>query len=196
MPLYIYTEDVADEESCYDHDESGKRRRLTTLVEFLGKSGMWCGYSEITAENVEDVWARLDFYQRLNGAVLQQANEDASVVTDRPFTREDVEAHVGLRTNCSVEPFFKWVERITRLWIAKDDHALTAVGDAVEQHLDEICDREEIAKAFFACIVERESLTDEQILALDDEDVAMVAWEYAYPAVDQVERRLRAKVRA
>jgi len=57
---------------------------------------MGTGINTITAENVDEVFARIRLIEKLHGAMLIAPGGG-----DRFITREEIEAHVGLRTNAS-----------------------------------------------------------------------------------------------
>lgn len=65
------------------------------------------GIGKWTAENIDEVAWRMEFYQKVDGPLL--ANEDGAY----PVTEEHVRALVGLQTNVGYEPRNKW---LARLW--------------------------------------------------------------------------------
>lgn len=67
-----------------------------------------CGIDSITEKNLGDVWLRVQAYQRVYGPLVSMNLPYGDVY----LTRDDVEAHVGLRTNaCRVtnSAFDKWL---------------------------------------------------------------------------------------
>jgi hypothetical protein len=66
----------------------------------VGNALVWasipCGFNRIDEKNVDHVWARINAYQHLGGALLKSA-------TTGPIwlTRDDIVKYIGLTTNAS-----------------------------------------------------------------------------------------------
>ena len=83
-------------------DQHGKQRfaddgaplvRMNPMTESLIWALMAIGKSSITKKNVAEVYMRLHVYESMFGSFLMENGND------RPFTPDDVKAHIGLRTN-------------------------------------------------------------------------------------------------
>lgn len=70
--------------------------RLNPTTEALIWFSIMTGIAEITAKNAAEVFNRISFYEKLEGAMLQDGGGDKY-----PITFEQVRAHIGLRTNAS-----------------------------------------------------------------------------------------------
>jgi hypothetical protein len=82
-------------------------QRLNPVTEGLIYATLTVGLGEITEKNVDEWMLRLGFTDRLHGTLLKKDRQD------RPFTREEVVAHIGLRTNVSKETRAKFIKRHT-----------------------------------------------------------------------------------
>ena len=71
----------------------GGKEQWHPVTNVLVWSSIPCGYWEITAKNVDEVWHRVSLWQAVQGALLSSVNGDIYI------TREDVEMHIGLSTN-------------------------------------------------------------------------------------------------
>jgi hypothetical protein len=58
------------------------------------------GMGEITQKNVNEYYRRLSIYEKTNGALRNAHHADGTVVPF-PYSRDEVEAHIGLNTNVS-----------------------------------------------------------------------------------------------
>lgn len=95
----------------------------------VGDSLVWlsmsCGFDEITAENLDEVWRRIDVQQRLFGPVYSAAVDGRR--RPLPLTRDDVARYVGLRTNASKKTAQKFW-----LGLAKGEYRTTGDESAYE----------------------------------------------------------------
>lgn len=127
MSLDFKLSDIADYETvCWiEDDQEGKR--MNPVTEGLIFATMAIGIGEITKTNVEEFYGRLMVYERLRGAMLRVPNpvEDAEpAFIDRPFTFDEVVAHIGLRTNVfPKEPMGRWTKRVMEDAIADEKRA-------------------------------------------------------------------------
>lgn len=62
---------------------------------------MGVGMPSITAENAREFYARLSFYEKVNGAMRFDFDSDTDTRTERYFTADEVRKFIGLRTNAS-----------------------------------------------------------------------------------------------
>lgn len=73
---------------------------------------MGVGIGVINDDTLEEWVARVGLYQKLHGALMSRHDEEADTWVDRPLTREDIEAHKGLKTNVfPMETRASWVKR-------------------------------------------------------------------------------------
>lgn len=83
---------------------------MNPVTETLIFSTMALGIGEITDATLDEFVARIDLFQKLHGALM--STWDGKDVSPRPITREDVEAHKGLKTNVfPMETRTAWVKR-------------------------------------------------------------------------------------
>lgn len=74
---------------------------------------MIVGMGSITVKNARDFYARVKLYESLFGSYLtKREHEIGATWVERPLTAEDVRAHIGLRTNVSMESDTAWRKRI------------------------------------------------------------------------------------
>lgn len=66
----------------------------------------------ITEENVEEFAARVDLWQKINGAMLRKKDEGSDEWVDRPVTRADIDAHLGLWTNAGLQDRSDWLDGV------------------------------------------------------------------------------------
>lgn len=90
-------------------------RILNPVTETLVFSTMAIGIGVIDENTVDEFAARIDFYQRLNGALMLAWPEGSDQPEPKFLTREDVVAHMGLSTNVfPMERRTSWVKRMTQ----------------------------------------------------------------------------------
>src|SRR5574338_219821 len=80
--------------------------KLNPITEALIWSSMSIDLGEITAKNVDEWMLRLALSDKLFGTMLHKDREP------RPFTRAEVEAHIGLRTNVSTKNRAYFTKRV------------------------------------------------------------------------------------
>jgi hypothetical protein len=83
-------------------------RVLNPITNVLVFATMTIGIGAITEATAGEFWARLSMYERLGGALC--ATSDGP----RPFTKQDIYDHIGLKTNVSEETRTKWIARIIK----------------------------------------------------------------------------------
>lgn len=89
-------------------DEKGSDKKLNYRTETLIWLTMTIGIGQITEKNYKEFLKRIALYEKLNGNFFR----------NRPYSLEDIERNIGLRTNVSNEPFGKWIKRIYDNWEA------------------------------------------------------------------------------
>jgi len=84
---------------------------LNPLTEGLIFATIVVGMGQLDKEGLDEFFARVSLYEKVNGAFMQEVSKEGEY-RDRPFTLDDLKAHVGLRTNVTYEPRSEWLERI------------------------------------------------------------------------------------
>lgn len=103
--------DAADNEfGLINKDEDG-RGELHPVTHSMIWATMTVGIGAITEKTVEEFAARLDLWQRVNGALMRAQDEATGEWSDRPITRDEVRAHIGLECNVGWETRTKWLKR-------------------------------------------------------------------------------------
>lgn len=97
--------------NCVDADNLLTEDQWPT-TEFVIFSTMVMGIGEITEENVSEYFARIRFYERLNGTFFRRKDEFGNI-EDFPFPAQQLRKYVGLTANVSYEKFEPWVARIS-----------------------------------------------------------------------------------
>lgn len=104
MALNWNCEKVADYEALHtDNVEWVKTQALAFAL--LG-----AGLGRVTADNYKQVFERVSLWERLFGASVVSAGEDAY------FTLEDIKRRVGYSTNISDDSDDKWLKSVFRIW--------------------------------------------------------------------------------
>lgn len=85
---------------CYDGEQ------MKPITEALIYASMSVGLGEVTAKNVDEWLVRLSLTDRLFGTFLR--NGDGQ----RSFTRQEIEAHIGLVCNVRSEKRASWAKRM------------------------------------------------------------------------------------
>ena len=93
-----------------DDPDHPDRERVNPVTEALVFHCVGISMNGITKANADEFYARVAFVEKHQGSSVKEWGEDGKI-GDRPITREDVQAHVGLRTNVSNEPLGRWVGR-------------------------------------------------------------------------------------
>lgn len=100
--------------------------KLNPVTDGLIWSTMSIGLGEITEKNINEWLVRLQFSDKLFGTLLIKAGENGERV-ERPITREELVAHIGLRTNVTNETRAKWMKRMTERFMSDAEYALRKV---------------------------------------------------------------------
>lgn len=100
----------ADPELLQSDEEWAKTE---ALIWFTMMAGLHT--SPVSAADAADWYARMAFWERLHGPWVGFYGEDGNRVDD-PFTPEDIQRRIGLRTNGNFkkEAWSTWVRRITK----------------------------------------------------------------------------------
>lgn len=89
-----------------------KRDGVTDTLIF---ATMIVGMGEITEKNAAEFWDRLDLIQHLNGPLMDGTDSEGKS-TPVAVTFEDVQNHIGLRTNVALETWAKFLKRNVDGW--------------------------------------------------------------------------------
>lgn len=100
---------IATEDDAFNGIKKGDRL-MSPVTNTLIWTTMIVGIGVIDDRTIDEFVARVELHQKLHGA-LMSSFEDGKW-SDRPLTREDIEAHKGLSTNVfPMETRTKWVTR-------------------------------------------------------------------------------------
>lgn len=102
---------------CWDEDGS-----LSGLTECMIFMTIPVKIGRITEANAGEFWARLNFVQKHDGAMMRKVDENGE---SKPafFTAEDVVAHIGLSCNVADETRAKFLNAYKRD-LDRDTHAV------------------------------------------------------------------------
>ena len=109
MALTFDASKIANHEIVTTHPAHADKWHPVT--EALVFASMSCGFGSITPENVEKVHLRIALQQLVYGPTLRSASEDYRKIY---VTREDVELHIGLRTNASPMTDAQFLRRVAQ----------------------------------------------------------------------------------
>lgn len=105
---------VADRDGNPAAGESFKKgdRIMSGVTNALIWMCMGVGLNGITEDNLVEFAVRCRVLDGINGKPLSEHDEATSTYKPRSFTFEELQAHVGLRTNVSNEKRAVWLKRI------------------------------------------------------------------------------------
>jgi len=92
--------------------------RMSVVTESLIWSTMGVGLGKITEENVDEWMIRLAFLDKLMGPMMVRDGEP------RPFTREELVAHIGLYTNVTNEVRTRWAKRVMENYFKEEEYRM------------------------------------------------------------------------
>lgn len=95
-----------------------KGDELNPVTNALIWSTMSVGLGSITEKNLQEWLVRLAFSDKLFGTMLKKDGED------RPFTRDELVAHIGLSCNVCDESRVKWTKRMTEHFMREAEYKL------------------------------------------------------------------------
>ena len=95
---------------------------LNPVTNALIWSTMSVGLGSITEKNLNEWIVRLEFSDKLFGTMLKKDGED------RPFTREELVAHIGLSCNVVDETRVKWTKRMTEHFMREAEYKMKKVA--------------------------------------------------------------------
>lgn len=124
MSLDYNTAKIADRKVHFPPDEQGK---MNDTLHALIWNMLAIDMTEITEDNIDEVWYRTDMWQRLIGAQFQQWEwRDEAIRLDgremkegngewKPllFTRDDIVHAVGLHTNVGLSTRHQFIKKVT-----------------------------------------------------------------------------------
>jgi len=114
-----------DVEGAFD-DDGEQQQRLAYLTEAIILSMMTVGIPEITEKNWEEYYTRVHAMESVNGALLRHKNTETGEVSDRPLTPEDIEKHIGLKTNACLYTKAKFWKHIGNMFESSTARTLKA----------------------------------------------------------------------
>ena len=88
------------ENKCWIETEDGEHR-INPVTKQLIAGTRHIGIQSITEKNHEKVLLRYEMDRIVSGAPLIHRDGETGAWVDRPFTLEDIKAHIGLVTNAS-----------------------------------------------------------------------------------------------
>lgn len=185
MPLAWNIEKIPNYESvCWVEDpDASEGRRINPATESLIWYTVACCMTGITAENAEEMWARIYFYDRVAGPIFTIDGEAA-------MTKEIVLAHVGLFTNVTTVDRNEWLRhqcentfRDSRAVLP--DRPIDELRSTVPRSLEPMVD-------VLDALVSRGSLSDDDIEGLSEQDVDDLYWKFLAPVVTKVQSRVPA----
>ena len=71
---------------------------------------MTVGMNHITEKNWREFFIRVSLEEKVHGATAVTIDEDGNM-QPRPITVQDVQAHIGLRTNAKPDTKHQWMKR-------------------------------------------------------------------------------------
>lgn len=92
---------------------------LNTVTEGIIFSSMTVGLGEITPKNVDEWMIRLTMADKLFGTILKLDGQQ------RSLTRQEIEAHIGLKTNVRNEKRPSWSKRMTEQFFREEEYKIT-----------------------------------------------------------------------
>lgn len=114
MSLNFRLTNVKDWETvCYKDD------RMNVVTEGLIWATMSVGLGEIKANNIDEWLLRLSLSDKLFGTQLFTAKRE-----QRPFTREELEQHIGLTTNATNETRLQFQKRVVNSFLEEKKREL------------------------------------------------------------------------
>lgn len=117
MSLNWNTADIENnEEVCFEEREATPTQRggryLKPLTESFVFGCMSIGIGQWTADNADEVFARLKIIEKLDGSFVRTFNDETKEWENYSITPEDVQRHIGLHVNVSFESRKEWAQRI------------------------------------------------------------------------------------
>lgn len=70
------------------------------------------GIGRLTEENLDEFAYRVFFWEKIFGAQMRRVNQETKQFEEVSLTYEEIKAHVGLRTNVSMETRKVWEKRM------------------------------------------------------------------------------------
>lgn len=135
MSLNYTVDKIADYKNVCNVGD-GDARRMNPVTEGLIWSSMSVGLDSIKKKNVDEWLVRLALTDALFGTMLKANRED------RPFTRAEIESHIGLTTNVSNMTRKKWQDaavsrfmRDTECRFMRDTECAEAITGARESDI-------------------------------------------------------------
>ncbi|MCG3778262.1 MAG: hypothetical protein JW388_0975 [Nitrospira sp.] len=121
MPLTLDLSGISGyKKVCLDSDE-----QILPVTKALIFATLSIGIGEWTVGNIKEVRFRLAFVSLIHGKPISALSSDCQSIEERDFTKEEVEGHIGLRTNVSKDTRNQFIKRhvlgFDRDWHWKDN---------------------------------------------------------------------------
>lgn len=97
-----------DGKNVYDHPNDEKQWH--PVAESIVWTLLIVGFNDITEKNIDRVWARFSMYQNIVGPLIRYGDGVKAYIT-----REDLEQHIGVRTNVSNQTDAAWAKHIVKV---------------------------------------------------------------------------------
>jgi hypothetical protein len=109
---------------CFNED-----REMSPTVHALIWATMAVDLGEISDENYVEFYLRIKLYEQMFSAMryTEPAGEPAY------FTFEEVQLHIGLRTNVSDKTWGQWLKRMGTNWRAVEEHRISQKANTLTE---------------------------------------------------------------
>ena len=168
------------ENTCYIEDPS-EGRRVHPATESLVWYTVACCMTGITADNADELWARIYLYDRVCGPIYTIKGEQA-------MTRDIVLAHVGLTTNVSTVERQEWLRN---LW---DNAVRDSKAKLTPRPIDELRSHTQRSLEPMVDVLEvlcsRGTITDDDIEAMSEDAVDDLYWRHLAPVIEKIQSRV------
>lgn len=113
-------------------DDGDALVRINVVTEALIHVTMSLDLGRITEENLDEWLWRLAYREAIgHGEFLVMPTGKKGAFKERNFTREEVEAHIGLSTNVSTLSRKEWLAKVTK-WMSREADAIVRTKFAKE----------------------------------------------------------------
>lgn len=131
MPLNWNASECADPDFILSKNTDDNTEWIKTecLIFFTMNAGL---RSDVTVESAPDFYARIHFWEKLNGAFVFAFDENDGRV-EYPFTPEDIQRRIGLSTNGWYDKKETWGQYVKRITQHKESEAKRRYDKAVAE---------------------------------------------------------------
>lgn len=121
------------ESMCWTRDEGTRVKRLAPITEMIVWGAMAVGIGGINRANVDEWNFRCEYARRIGCTWWDRRNPETGQVEGVVPTREEIIAHIGLRTNVTTETRRQWIRRMAR-WLEREVESQVRIDtDRAEQ---------------------------------------------------------------